>query len=204
MPYNRMAALCYAGMFYNRICHDGKNSTRRGYLPFINGVRLTPGLLMSDIGPMPDDDFDCTHFLSCCLGQAQGRIDLNGTQVMFTGGGLPIRSPFKERGIYGEDYAPRLVAWLLAIGAKQVSPHRFLAQGDPYFTDRMIRENLRPGDVIAFSDDEKVNRDGTGNYKHMVLVVGNQGLISCHTTSQFGGSYRDIKHGHMTLLKLPN
>jgi hypothetical protein len=35
-------------------------------------------------------------------------------------------------------------------------------------------------------------------------VVGNGGLISCHTTSQFGESYRNIKHGHMTLLKLPN
>ena len=52
----------------------------------------------------------------------------------------------------------------------------------------MIRENLRPGDVIAFSDDEKVNSDGTGNYKHMVLVVGNLGLVCCHTISLFGVS----------------
>jgi hypothetical protein len=151
---------------------------------------------------MPDDDFDCTHFISCCLGSARGRINVGGAQVMFAGGGLPIRSPFKENGIYGETFAPRLVGWLIANGAKVISD-RFLPQGG-YFTDRMIKQNLRPGDVIAFSDDEKVNVDGTGNYKHMVLLVGNQGQIACHTTSRFGKSYTDIGHGHMTLLKLPS
>ena len=202
MSYNRMAAICYAGMFYNRICHDGKNATRKGYPAAINGVKLTPGLLMTDIGPMPDDDFDCTHFISCCLGDARGQINVGGTPVMFTGGGLSIPSPFKKSGIYGETYAPRLVAWLIATGAKVIS-NRFLPQGS-YFTDQMIKLNLRAGDVIAFSDDEKVNVDGTGNYKHMVILVGNQGQIACHTTSRFGKSYAAIGHGHMTLLKLPS
>jgi hypothetical protein len=197
-----MAAVNYASMFFKRVCHDGKNATRKGYPAVINGVKLAPGLPLADIGPMPDD-FDCTHFISCCLGQAHGRINVGGTEVMFTAGGLHIPSPIGN-GVYGETYAPRLVKWLETNGAKVISPHRFLPQAD-YFTDRMIKENLRPGDVIAFSDDEKVNFDGTGNYKHMVLVVGDQGLISCHTTSRFGESYRNISnHGHMTLLKLPN
>ena len=184
MSYSRMAAICYAGAFFNRVCHDGKNATRNGYPAAINGVTLTPGLALADIGPIPND-FDCTHFISCCLGQARGRINVGGTEVEFSGGGLNIPSPI-HNGVYGETYAPRLVGWLIANGAKVIS-HRFLGQGD-FFTDRMIRENLRPGDVIAFSDDEKVNRDGTGNYKHMVLVVGNLGLVCCHTISLFGVS----------------
>jgi hypothetical protein len=194
-----MAAITYAGAFFNRVCHDGKNATRRGYPLAINGVTLRPGLPLTDIGPMPDD-FDCTHFISCCLGRGSGRVNVGGRDIVFTGGGLNIPSPIGN-GVYGETYAPRLVGWLIANGAKVIS-QRFLAMGD-IFADRMIRENLRPGDVIAFSDDEKVNSDGTGNYKHMVLVVGDPGLISCHTTSTFGSSYRLIKHGHMTLLKLP-
>jgi hypothetical protein len=199
VSYNRMAALTYAGAFFNRVCHDGKNATRAGYPPVINGVTLTPGLALADIGPIPDD-FDCTHFISCCLGRGRGRLNVGGREIVFSGGGLNIPSPI-HNGVYGETYAPRLVGWLIANGAKVIS-HRFLGNGDA-FTDRMVRENLGPGDVIAFSDDEKVNSDGTGNYKHMVLVVGDQGLISCHTTSRFGHSYKAIGHGHMTLLKLP-
>jgi hypothetical protein len=199
VSYNRMAALTYAGAFFNRVCHDGKNATRAGYPPVINGVTLTPGLALADIGPIPDD-FDCTHFISCCLGRGRGRLNVGGREIVFSGGGLNIPSPI-HNGVYGETYAPRLVGWLIANGAKVIS-HRFLGNGD-FFADRMINENLSPGDVIAFSDDEKVNSDGTGNYKHMVLVVGDQGLISCHTTSRFGHSYKAIGHGHMTLLKLP-
>lgn len=167
MPYNRMAAITYAGAFFNRVCHDGKNATREGYPAVINGVKLTPGLALSAIGPMPHD-FDCTHFISCCLGRGEGRLVVGGREITFHGGGLDIPSPIGN-GVYGETYAPRLVGWLIANGARVIS-HRFLGNGD-IFADRMIRENLLPGDVIAFSDDEKVNRDGTANYKHMVLVV---------------------------------
>ena len=44
MPYNRMAAITYAGAFFNRVCHDGKLATRAGYPSMINGVKLAPGL----------------------------------------------------------------------------------------------------------------------------------------------------------------
>ena len=148
MSYSRMAAICYAGAFFNRVCHDGKNATRNGYPAAINGVTLTPGLALADIRPIPND-FDCTHFISCCLGQAHGRINVGGTEVEFSGERPQHSFTHTQRGLR-RDLAPRLVGWSIANGAKVIS-HRFLGQGD-FFTDRMIRENLRPGDVIAFSD----------------------------------------------------
>ena len=114
---------------------------------------------------------------------------------------MPSSHPDLQEGTDRVDAAPRLVGWLLMNGAKVIS-QRFLPNGDN-FTDRMVRENLAMGDVLAFADDEKQNSDGTGNYKHMCLLLGNNGRITCHTTSRFGGSYSDIHHGHITLLKLP-
>jgi hypothetical protein len=196
--YNPMAAVTYAGAFFNRVCHDGKLATRAGYPTVINGVTLTPGLPLADIGPIPND-FDCTHFISCCLGLGRGQLNVGGRSIQFPGGGLHISSPIGH-GVYGETYAPRLVGWLIIHGAKVIS-QRFLPQGDG-FTARMIRENLGMGDVLAFADSERVNSDGTADYKHMCLLLGNDGRITCHTTPRFGAPYTQIGHGHMTLLKL--
>jgi hypothetical protein len=75
MPYDRMAALTYAGAFYDKVCHDARVATKGGYPARINNVLLTPGLPLNQIGAITGED-DCTHFISCCVGQGKGKLQV--------------------------------------------------------------------------------------------------------------------------------
>ena len=98
MSYIGAFAVNYARYYWNRVCHDGHIATKGGYPKTINNVALTPGMAFSDIGAI-DGEEDCTHFLSCCVGNGMGIIRAEtayGTVPipMFPGGGLTISSPF--------------------------------------------------------------------------------------------------------------
>jgi hypothetical protein len=197
-----MAACNYAGAFYDKVCHDGFVATKQtpGYPRTINNVTLTPGLPFSQIGAI-DRENDCTHFLSCCVGQTRGKLSVGGRDMEFPGGGLHLTTPFANIGVYGETYTPRLVGRLVILGARIVPPQFMVTS---YATTRTaIAQNLTLGDVLAFASSSDLRSDGTGVYEHICLLLSADGKISCHTTSRFGKDYTDIDYPWVTLLKLP-
>jgi hypothetical protein len=200
MPYDRMAALTYAGAFYDKVCHDARVATKGGYPARINNVLLTPGLPLNQIGAITGED-DCTHFISCCVGQGKGKLQVGGRDIDFPGGGLAISSPFQSAGVYGETYTPRLVGALIFKGVKIVPPQFMVTT---YAATRTsIQRNLRGGDVLAYASSANLRSDGTGFYEHMCLLLGSDGKIACHTSSRFGKDYTDVYFPWVTLLQLP-
>jgi hypothetical protein len=126
MPYNSMAPCTYAGAFYDKVCHDGFVATKQGYPKNINNVNLTPGLPFSHIGAINRED-DCTHLLSCCVGQSLGTLSVGGRNTQFPGGGLHVTSRFANIGVYGETCTRRLVGRLMILGARMVQPQFMVA-----------------------------------------------------------------------------
>ena len=57
--------------------------------------------MIIQIGAIDGED-DCTHFISCCVGQGLGTIQVGDRQIEFPGGGISILSPFAANGVYGE------------------------------------------------------------------------------------------------------
>jgi hypothetical protein len=194
MSYLRMHALIYAGVFWNRVCHDGRVATKKGYPKEINKVKLTPGLPFADVGFI-DGEEDCTHFLSCCVGNGRGKITVGGRTIEIRGGGLLIPSPFQGAGIYGETYVPRGIGALTTHGAKIVPPQFRVTSYDT--TKAAILEHLTPGDVLAYA-----SKDNASSYEHMAILVGPT-TIACHSRHRFGQEYTDVYFPWVTLLKLP-
>jgi hypothetical protein len=199
MAYVRAFAVNYARYYWNRVCHDGRVATRSGYPREINKVSLSPGLAFSDIGTI-DGEEDCTHFLSCCVGNGLGVIQADtryGTVPvpMFPGGGLHMPSPFAFAAVYGETYTPRIVPVLKRLGATVVGPEFQVKQ---YDTTAQAVNKLQPGDVVAYAEQPKPS-----TYAHICLIVAPGGKIACHTTARFGKNYDDVYHPWVTLLKMP-
>lgn len=193
--YNRWGSLIYAAHFHDKVCHDARVATKKGYPLKINGVKLTPGLPFAQVGHI-DGEEDCTHFLSCCLGQTVSKVSWGGIEVEHRGGGLRIGSPFKNAGVYGETYVPRLVGTLISLGAKIIGP-QFQVTGYES-TRNNILKNLTTGDVIAYA-----SRDNPNKYEHMALITGSTG-ITCHTSSRYAEDFTDVYIPWVTLLKLPD
>lgn len=193
--YNRAGALIYAAYFHDRICHDGRVATKKGYPGSINGVRLSPGLPFSQVGAI-DGEEDCTHFISCCLGQTVSKIRWGSFEVEHRGGGLRIGSPFRNHGVYGETYVPRLIGTLVALGAKIIGPQFQITAYDS--TRDNILRNLTAGDVLAYA-----SRDNPNKYEHMAMIIDTT-RITCHTTFRFGEDFTDVYHPWVTLLRLPD
>ena len=202
MPYNRAAAVNYARYFWDKICHDGHIASKTGYPTRANNVQLVPGLPFSHIGHI-DDEEDCTHFLSCCVGNGIGMTTARGPlmgasvpiPIPVTGGGLPISSPFSPQGVYGETWAPSLVKALRNLGAKVVG-REFSVKN--YVGDAI--KALEPGDVLAYA-----SKDHPLKYEHMCLIVARGGKVACHTRSRFGNDYDEVGlyYPWVTLLKMP-
>lgn len=197
MSYIRAFAVNYARYYWNRVCHDGHVATKVGYPTTINNVALTPGMAFSDIGAI-DGEEDCTHFLSCCVGNGMGIIRAETAYgrapiPMFPGGGLTISSPFAGVGVYGETWTPNLVQVLKRLGANVVG-QEFQAK---QYSDSAIK-SLQPGDVLAYA-----SKDNLQKYEHICLIVAPGGKIACHTRARFGQSYDDVYFPWVTLLKMP-
>jgi hypothetical protein len=205
MAYNRTNALIYATGFWGRVCHDGLVATKRGNLRKINGVHLKPGMAFSAVGAV-DGEEDCTHFLSCCLGNHSEIIDFEGTKVKVSGGGLTIRQPFKNEGLFGQSEVSLLCgSWgdLIVrnhakyVGRKGINAgERFWPIMDPN-TREAIKNSLRPGDVLAYS-----SRASLTSYEHAAILVGPIN-IACHSRNRCGQDFTDVPHAWVTLLKLP-
>jgi Putative amidase domain len=208
MAYNRAAAVAYAQFFADRICHDGKFATRGSYPVEINKVRLEPGLPLSRTGE-PADGVDCTHFISCCMGDHSRTVRSRLTQLsipipMFSGGGLNISCPLQ--GVYGLDNTPTLVQELKTKHGAKVIGNEF--QQKPPDTPTKVSflqptddaiKDLEPGDLLAYA-----SRNNPSAYEHICLIVEKGGKISCHSNSRFGLPYTAIKsYDWVTLLKMP-
>jgi len=217
MGYNRMFAVNYARVFWNRVCHDGRVATKSGYPRKINGVTVTPGLPFRAIGRI-DREEDCTHFISCCVGQTAkfkfDRRELGPFEDFMldpdsaVGGGLHIPSPWASIGVYGHDTTSVLMGALVAHGARiiarpDVAPdtktyaHWFWKNPDSE-TLEAIRKNLTPGDVLAYA--AWADRSA---YAHMALLVGPGAHITCHTYPRWREPYSDVGYEAVTLIKLP-
>ena len=64
MHYNRQDAMDYAYVFSHRVCHDGRGATGGGY------PKAPPAAFLQ----MQDhivNELDCTHYISCCVGQTK-------------------------------------------------------------------------------------------------------------------------------------
>ena len=94
MSYARMNAIISAMVLADRVAHDGRVGTKRGYPKIINGATLQPGMLLKEEIGFIDGEEDCAHFLSCCLGTTSCELDVGGNQITVRGGGLHIPSPF--------------------------------------------------------------------------------------------------------------
>jgi hypothetical protein len=195
MAYNRRLAVFSAAFFWDKVSHDGRVATKGGYPSKINGVTLTPGLPFSEIGAIANED-DCTHFISCCIGESKCAIKVGDQDITITGGGLKISSPFKNAKVYGQTYVPRLVGELYSSKQARIIWPQFLVTNYATTRDKIL-QNLQAGDLLAYASKPDPN-----HYEHMAILVGPD-TISCHTRSRLGQDYTDVYHPWVTLLKLP-
>jgi hypothetical protein len=192
--YNRMFAIQYAGIFFNRVTSDARVATKAGYPRAINGVTLTPGLFFSQVGFVNAEE-DCTHFVSCCIGRPPP-MTIAGIKI--TAGNLPLQTAphVKAAGAYGRDTVPEMVPHLVANRLATIVGAQFQAR-DMQTTEDNIKNHLRPGDLIAYA-----SKDTPGKYEHLTLLVSEFG-IACHTRSRFNERFDTIGFPWVTLLKLP-
>jgi hypothetical protein len=202
--YNRFKALTYISVFWNRVSSDGKLATKTGYPKVINGVTIKPGMPYSDFGNFVAGEVDCTHFMSCVIGQTSGTINIGGADIQLFGGGLPISQPYAHSGVYGHDTVPRLIGDLVSRGFATIVGRQFIPRNDAASD---IIGALQPGDILAYA--AKDNRD---HYEHLAMIVALTGAntadadvkIACHTKNRFGITYLDVPFPWVTMLRMPN
>ncbi|MCI0336642.1 MAG: hypothetical protein L0226_03625 [Acidobacteria bacterium] len=195
MAYDRLLTIFSAAYFWDKVAHDGRVATKGGYPAKINGVTLTPGLPLDQIGANLIEE-DCTHFVSCCIGQSKCTIKVGNRDITIHGGGLRISSPFKGAKVYGHTHVAQLVGELY--NSKQASiiwPQFLPTRYDS--TRNKILQNLRAGDLLAYARKPNPN-----HYEHMAILVGPD-TIACHTYSRLNKDYTDVSFPWVTLLRLP-
>jgi hypothetical protein len=111
------------------------------------------------------------------------------------GGGLRIGSPFRNAGVYGETFVPRLLGTLIGLGGKIVG-RQFQITNYDSTRDNILR-NLGPGDVLAYASRDNVNKS-----EHMAMIVDST-LITCHTRARFGEDFTTVSILWVTLLRMP-
>jgi hypothetical protein len=182
--YDRAGALAYARKFWNVPCDDQFIAIK----PNPGKVKVPAGTkFVHDFKPAssPDEEHallpdgsriewhgildDCTHFISCCIGERPGE----------TTGGLPI--PYKQLGAppsdpYGIVRVSTMVDFLTGqpinrVRHTKVAYAKIIAEKTD--DDKFIKQ-LQPGDIIAYFN---VKLDF---YSHMTLYLGND-KIACHT-----------------------
>jgi hypothetical protein len=134
--------------------------------------------------------FDCTHFVSCCIGEPHGK----GFHIDETAGGLPILyRQFGEppSGPYGITNVDTMVHYLIQPGVlklrdKIINWRVKRGNRDPFakiiaekrtedeINKEKLLNSLKPGDLIAYS------HSGINDFVHMTIYLGN-GKIACHT-----------------------
>jgi hypothetical protein len=198
MAYDRKNAILSAMGLWDRVSHDGyvaiggPAGKRSGPPKVINGVTLAPGLPFSEIGTIDQED-DCAHFVSCCLGRTRCKVTVFGNDFEVLGGGLDIPSPF--RPVYGQTHAGRLAGALVSKGARIIQPQFMVKEYES--TRKAILQHLMGGDVLCYA-----SHDNHDSYEHSAILLGST-QIACHTKSRIYADYTAVYHPWVTLLKLP-
>ena len=166
MRYDRDAALAYARKHWLSVASDGYIAGELGPRPY---VQVPPETVFvhedggaSEHALLPDGTVipwskldDCTHFISCVIGQPPGGV----------AGGLSLPSDFPS-GPYGILGADRFAQALIKRGYVEVIP---VADKSDAGLAR-----IAPGDLIGY------HKKSAGSYAHMVLYAGDDNII-CHT-----------------------
>ena len=192
MPkYNRDQARRYARWYALCVCHDGavaftktKGNVETTY--FKHYPPLT-SLVHMPYGP-DEHQNDCTHFISCCIGDHGGFQMGKGNGIA---GGVPIKSHDAIAHAYGIMGAPRFVKYVLDRGyAKLVGTERMpRAEAEKHI------KSLDMGDIIGYAESP------TGGYLHLVLHL-YDGHIACHTSARIDRPWTDIGYNYNTLLQI--
>jgi len=186
MPYNREQARKYASAYAWKVCHDGSIA--------VDGSKLyekaKPGSKMSlyDFS----DENDCTHYISCCIGDHGGIPFGSKKRTGIPGGGLKITLQTAIQKGYGCSSAPKMVAYLLKNHAKLVGTEKMRVTKS---VTELAQHKSEKGDLIAYAETK------TGGYKHMAFNLWH-GYISCHTDCRYGDQFTAIHWKYVTLLKI--
>jgi len=180
--YDRDKAVAYARKFWNRPCNDGfimvDSSKFFERVPagakFVHDA-MPSGTADREHALLPDGTTigwslldDCTHFISCCIGQPPGE----------EAGGLKIRLMWGEgpANPYGISRVRSLVDYLLARAdeRKFAKVERATIIGDEK-TDQDLPDGMAAGDLIAYWNGS--------DYTHLAIYLGDNNIAS-HTYSR--------------------
>lgn len=181
--YDRAGALDYARKFWRQPCDDQFIALRS---PGENYRKVPAGTTFehefaadgSSLGRehalLPDGSQiawenldDCTHFISCCIGQRTGQR-CGGLKISYRQLGAPPRAP------YGIVRVSTMVEFL----AGRIPGHPKYAQivAEKSEDDSHIKK-LVPGDLIAYFNKMR------GRYSHLAMVLEGE-KIACHSYSR--------------------
>lgn len=190
MPFfRRDAARKYARWHAMTVCHDGA-------VPYLDAKGVTKYKRVKALTPYADvawgtDEYpnDCTHFISCCLGDHDGTHNGKGSGI--PGGGLPIKQHDAIGLAYGITGAPAMVKYLGDRGfAKMLGAEKMSRQDATKLMGQMDM-----GDVIAYAKTK------TGGYEHLAMHM-YTGHIACHTDCRLDKMWTEIKYECITLLRI--
>jgi hypothetical protein len=179
--YDRSAAIAYAGKYWNVPCNDqfiALSGARPfvkvpGGTKFVHDFASSSGSSDQEHAVTPGGDRiewanldDCTHFISCCIGEPPGE----------TGGGIPIT--YKQMGSpptapYGIVRVSTMVDYLLGRLPRRPTNYAALIGDEKTKDDRLIG-HLQPGDLVAYWNIAR------GRYSHLTLYLGSR-KIACHS-----------------------
>ena len=189
VTYDRDKAVEYARKYWNKVCNDGFVVSKKAYQKVDLGTRFCHEFStgnscdnkthkkddskQQEHALLPDgstiqwkDLDDCTHFISCCIGEPSGK----GFTQNETSGDLPIKYRqlgYPPKAPYGITRVSTMVQYLTSTkGWAEIKAEK---RND----DTQIK-NLTNGDLIAYFNTE------TNKYSHLALYL-DAGKIACHS-----------------------
>ena len=207
VTYDRAAACAYAVHFApdGKLCHDDALAgkvTGRTVFSFVEAPRAV-------------GENDCTHFVSCCIGDHGGHFTRNGTSHpvkaadALPGGNVHLVGEFSLQ-VYGYVSAPGFVSHLLS-SHKAEHVDRLMIEykdlTDPLNTDPLDNaratlttwekdQKIMKGDVLVYSNTANINDAG-----HLALYMGDQ-LICCHSDNRLNKPFSDVAHQFVGFLHI--
>ncbi|MEV0386032.1 amidase domain-containing protein [Nonomuraea sp. NPDC050643] len=177
--YDRAGALAYARKYWRRPCDDQFIATRTS----ANFIKVPVGTVFEhefasdgtskerEHAALPDGSVipfeqldDCTHFISCCIGERPGER-CGGIKLTYRQLGSPPHAP------YGIVRASTMVD-LLTGRMKGHPKHAEIVAEKTEDESQVAR--LEPGDLIAYFHKQH------GTYTHLAMLL-EGGLIACHS-----------------------
>ena len=185
MSYNRKNAVSYAYFYWWKVCHDQYIATTDdapGATPTRPFIKVDPDTYFDGgyharnrSGRVLDIDYieDCTHFMSCCVGER--------------GGGLKILNDFPQQGPYGR-LAPHkdVTKGMFGLFDSLMLSGQAVILGTEKTNSLTIPSALEEWDLIVYWNGSA--------YQHMAMYLGKDesgiGMITCHSTCRWLADWR--------------